>query len=86
MGAPHERLGEGAPARRKASASALACGGAKGLIAHLKGIGAVVPSEGRKPLSPRDLRRMMAAFEAQGGDDGYQVLFGRVTRSLNPRP
>ncbi|WP_375196892.1 methyltransferase [Sphingobium sp.] len=59
---------------------ALACGGAKGLIAHLKGIGAVVPNEGRKPLSPKDLRRVMAAFDEGGGDDVYQVLFGRVTR------
>ncbi|KKW91106.1 MULTISPECIES: methyltransferase domain-containing protein [Sphingobium] len=58
----------------------LACGGAKGLIAHLKGIGAVVPNEGRKPLAPRDLRRVMAAFEESGGNDVYQVLFGRVTR------
>lgn len=59
---------------------ALGCGGARGLIAHLKGIGAVVPVEGRKPLGPTDLRRVMAAFEAEGGEDGYQVLFGRVTR------
>ncbi|UZW53730.1 methyltransferase domain-containing protein [Sphingobium sp. JS3065] len=59
----------------------LPCGGAKGLIAHLKGIGAVVPGEGRRPLPPRDLRRVMAAFEASGGDDVYQVLFGRVTRA-----
>lgn len=59
---------------------ALACGGARGLITHLKGIGAVVPSEGRKPLTPRDLRRVMAAFEESGGADAYQVLFGRVTR------
>ncbi|WP_313805417.1 methyltransferase domain-containing protein, partial [Sphingobium sp.] len=58
----------------------LPCGGAKGLIAHLKGIGAVVPSEGRKPLAPKDLRRVMAAFEGSGGEDVYQVLFGRVTR------
>jgi malonyl-CoA O-methyltransferase len=41
----------------------------------------VVPSEGRKPLPPRDLRRVMAAFEERGGGDGYQVLFGRVTRA-----
>ncbi|WP_242126228.1 methyltransferase domain-containing protein [Sphingobium sp. Sx8-8] len=61
---------------------ALGCGGAKGLIAHLKGIGAVVPSEGRKPLAPRDLRRVMAAFEENGGDDVYQILFGRVTRAV----
>ena len=56
-------------------------GGARGLLAHLKGIGAVVPSEGRKPLPPRDLRRVMAAFEEDGGDDVYQILFGRVTRA-----
>ncbi|KQN04762.1 SAM-dependent methyltransferase [Sphingobium sp. Leaf26] len=62
---------------------ALACGGARGLIAHLKGIGAVVPSEGHRPLTPADLRRVMAAFEADGGDDGYQILFGRVTRPLS---
>ncbi|BAI97225.1 MULTISPECIES: methyltransferase domain-containing protein [Sphingobium] len=60
---------------------ALPCGDARGLIAHLKGIGAVVPSEGRKPLPPRDLRRVMAAFEEGGGDDVYQILFGRVTRA-----
>jgi len=59
----------------------LDCGGARGLIAHLKGIGAVVPGAGRKPLSPGDLRRVMAAFDAGGGEDGYQVLFGRVTRA-----
>ena len=60
---------------------ALSCRGAKGLIAHLKGIGAVVPSEGRKPLGPKDLRRVMAAFDEAGGDDVYQLLFGRVTRT-----
>ncbi|MCP1470622.1 malonyl-CoA O-methyltransferase [Sphingobium sp. OAS761] len=59
----------------------LACGGARGLVAHLKGIGAVVPSEGRKPLPPGDLRRVMAAFDDAGGEDGYQLLFGRVTRA-----
>jgi malonyl-CoA O-methyltransferase len=57
----------------------LACGGARGLIAHLKGIGAVVPSEGRKPLAPAALRRVMTAFESAGGDDRYQILFARVT-------
>ena len=61
---------------------ALDCGGARGLIAHLRGIGAVVPGEGRAPLSPGDLRRVMAAFEAEGSNDSYQVLFGRVTRGV----
>lgn len=60
----------------------LACDGARGLIGHLKGIGAVVPGDGRKPLPPKDLRRVMAAFERGGGDDVYQVLFGRVTRAV----
>lgn len=59
----------------------LSCGGARDLIAHLKGIGAVVPSEGRKPLPPKALRRVMAAFDEAGGDDVYQLLFGRVTRA-----
>ena len=58
----------------------LICDGARGLIAHLKGIGAVVSSEGRKPLSPKALRQVMAAFDAGGGSDVYQLLFGRVTR------
>lgn len=59
----------------------LACGGARGLIAHLRGIGAVVPDAGRAPLPPGALRRVMAAFDADGGEDGYQLLFGRVTRA-----
>ncbi len=60
---------------------ALHCGSARGLLSHLKGIGAVVSSEGRQPLSPKDLRKVMAVFDAEGGDDVYQLLFGRVTRS-----
>ncbi len=58
----------------------LSCTGARGLIAHLKGIGAVVSSEGRKPLSPKELKKVIAAFDAGGGADAYQILFGRVTR------
>ena len=56
-------------------------GGARGLIAHLKGIGAVVPETGRRPLTPAQLRAAMAAFDAAGGTDAYQILFGRVTRA-----
>ena len=55
-------------------------GSAKGLMAHLKGIGASVPVEGRPPLRPAELRRVMAAFDATGARDGYHVLFARVTR------
>lgn len=60
----------------------LSCGDGRGFIAHLKGIGAVVPNEGRKPLTPRQLRRVMKAFEQTGGDDVYHLLFGRVTRPM----
>lgn len=56
------------------------CQGARGLVDHLKGIGAVVPTQGRSPLNIRELRSVMAAFDAQGGRDSYHVLFGRVTR------
>jgi malonyl-CoA O-methyltransferase len=55
-------------------------GSAKGLIAHLKGIGATVPVEGRTPLTPGELRAVMRAFEASGARDAYHVAFGRVTR------
>lgn len=54
--------------------------GARALIAHLRGIGAVVPGEGRLPLGPAMLRRVMSTFAADGGQDAYQILFARVTR------
>ncbi|MEA3389689.1 methyltransferase domain-containing protein [Sphingobium sp. CCH11-B1] len=54
--------------------------GARALLAHLKGIGAVVPGAGRPPLSAGQLRRVMDAYDAAGGQDRYQLLFGRVTR------
>ncbi|MEJ7925216.1 methyltransferase domain-containing protein [Sphingobium sp. AN641] len=58
----------------------LDCGDARGLVAHLRGIGAVVPVEGRKPLTGAQLRRVMACFDVDGAGDNYQILFGRVTR------
>ncbi|MET0361964.1 MAG: methyltransferase domain-containing protein [Sphingobium sp.] len=58
---------------------ALDCRGAGQLLGHLKGIGAVVPEDGRSPLSVGDLRRVMRAFDEAGGRDGYQLLLGRVT-------
>ncbi|MGK2912360.1 MAG: methyltransferase domain-containing protein [Sphingobium sp.] len=58
----------------------LPCGNARGLIGHLRGIGATVPVLGRSPLSPAALRRVMATFDANGAQDGYHILFGRITR------
>ncbi|RVT43511.1 methyltransferase domain-containing protein [Sphingobium algorifonticola] len=58
----------------------VAWGSGRALVAHLKGIGAVVPIPGRGPLSPPALRCVMKAFDTQGGSDAYHVLFGRVTR------
>ncbi|MDX3899392.1 MAG: methyltransferase domain-containing protein [Sphingobium sp.] len=58
----------------------LACPRARDLLAHLKGIGAAVPAPGRAPLTPAQLRRAMAAYDAADGDgDNYHVLFARVT-------
>lgn len=54
--------------------------GARGLLAHLKGIGAVVPETGRAPLSAGEMRRVIAAYDAAGGRDAYQILFARITR------
>jgi malonyl-CoA O-methyltransferase len=54
--------------------------GAKALLGHLKGIGAVVPGEGRHPLDAGALRRVMVAYDAAGGQDSYELLLGRVTR------
>lgn len=58
----------------------LDCDGARGLIGHLRGIGAVVPRDGAAPLGAGVMRRVMAAFDAGGRGDGYHVLFGRITR------
>lgn len=58
----------------------LAGEGARALLSHLKGIGAVVPDTGRDPLGPGALRAVMAAYDGAGGRDGYEVLVGRVTK------
>lgn len=55
-------------------------GGARGLHRHLKGIGATVPAEGRSPLSPAVLRRVMRRFDENGGVCTYHIAFCRVTR------
>ncbi|MET0249220.1 MAG: methyltransferase domain-containing protein [Sphingobium sp.] len=57
----------------------LLCGGARGLLAHLKGIGAIVADGARRPLSVARLRQVMAMFDAEGGEDFYQILFARIT-------
>lgn len=57
-------------------------GGARGLLAHLKGIGATVPFEGRAPLTPGQLRRVMHAFDEGGGRCTYHVAYCRVTRPV----
>jgi malonyl-CoA O-methyltransferase len=61
----------------------LVCSGARDLTTHLKGIGAAVPVEGRVPLTPPQLRRVMAAYDATDeGTEVYHLLFGRVTRGV----
>jgi malonyl-CoA O-methyltransferase len=54
--------------------------GSRALITHLRGIGAIVPSEGATPLAPGAMRRVMAAYDLAGGTDSYHIFFARVTR------
>lgn len=56
-------------------------GGARGLLAHLKGIGATVPIEGRVPLGAGQLRQVMHAFDERGGRCTYHVAYCRVTNA-----
>lgn len=56
-------------------------GGARGLLAHLKGIGATVPVEGRAQLSAGQMRKVMRAFDKDGGECTYHVAYCRVTRA-----
>ncbi len=55
-------------------------GGARGLLEHLKGIGATVPVAGREPLSAGQMRKVMRAYDEAGGICTYHVVFARVTR------
>lgn len=60
-------------------------GGARGLLAHLKGIGATVPVEGRTPLSAGQLRQVMRSYDEGGGRCTYHVAYARVTRPAASR-
>lgn len=55
--------------------------GALALIEHLRGIGAVVPGEGHRPLGAKALRQVMAAFDRAGGADDYVIQFAQVTKA-----
>ncbi len=57
-------------------------GGARGLLEHLRGIGATVPVAGREPLSAGQMRKVMRAYDDAGGICTYHVAFARVTRVL----
>lgn len=57
-----------------------AFGGAKGFLAHLRGIGATVPASGHRAVDAATMRGVMRAFDVGGGVATYHVLFGRVTR------
>ena len=48
-------------------------GSARGLLRHLKGIGAGAPRAGHRPLGPAALREVMARFDAAGAKASYVV-------------
>lgn len=55
-------------------------GGAE-LIHHFRAIGAGVPRPDYRPLPPAALRRVIAAYDAAGGQTQYHVLFGRISHA-----
>lgn len=58
---------------------ALAPRGGQALIRHFRAIGAHIPRPGYRPLGPAAMRRVIAQFDAAGGETGYHVLYGRIT-------
>ncbi len=55
--------------------------GGAALIHHFRSIGAQVPRDGYRPLSPAALRRAIPAFDLAGGETSYHVLYGRITHA-----
>lgn len=53
--------------------------GGRALIRHFRGIGAYVPRPGYRALGPATLRRVIARFDAAGGETDYHVLYGRIS-------
>ena len=53
---------------------------AREFLGALKAIGAGTPAPRHRPLSPPELRRVMARFEAEGAAVTYEVVTGIVTR------
>jgi len=55
--------------------------GGRALMAHFHAIGAHVPRAGHRPLGPAALRRVIANFDARGGETDYHILYGRITHA-----
>ena len=53
--------------------------GGQALVRHFRAIGAHIPRSGYRPLGPAVMRRVIARFDAAGGETGYHVLFGRIS-------
>lgn len=50
-------------------------GGGRAFLRHLHGIGARLPREGHRPLTPAQLKQVIARFDAGGGTATYRVAF-----------
>ena len=53
---------------------------ARGFLGDLKAIGAGCPAPGRRPLGPRELKRVMRRFDELGAAARYEVACGLVRR------
>jgi len=57
----------------------LPIGGGQALLRHFRAIGAHVPRAGYRPLGPAMLRRVIAHYDAAGGETAYHILYGRIS-------
>ena len=53
---------------------------ARGFLGDLKAIGAGCPAPGRRPLAPRELKRVMRRFDELGASGRYEVAYCFVRR------
>ncbi len=58
----------------------------RAFLAGLKGIGAATPAPGRRPLSARDLRRVLRQFDADGAVASYRLAYAKLRRAGRDPP
>lgn len=57
--------------------------GGRAFLRHLHGIGARLPREGHRPLSPAQLKQVIARFDEAGGTATYRVAFCTLRKAAS---